>query len=898
MKNFKLFGAVLSMCLAIPLVACNGGSSGSEESSSNESGSTSEAVSYSLITQPPTYSEESVQIHYLRSDANYSNWALWLWGKNVDGKEYAFNGEDTRNGAIASYKVSDLGLTDADETLGFIVKSAGDWSKKDVDSDRFALLTEFTMDENKVHHVYLKSGKSEIYDTIDYGVHDALSSAIFQTNDRITCTASSAASKMVVYEDGVVLGEKTFTNKDTFLVYDFPTGKTAQIDSDYTIDVTFLSSGKTLSAAVGKGKLFKTTEFDEKYTYSGHDLGATYTAAATTFKVWSPVAKSITVRVYDNGTPVSVNATKGNDTYTEYPLTKGEKGVYSASVTGDLAAKYYTYFVKSRAYPNGVEIVDPYAKSAGISGLRGQIVNFDAINASIDGFSSISPLAYDRKSMVTYETHLTDLTSSSTWSQDTANAALAKTYKGAYLSGTTYTKDGTTVKTGFDHVVELKPSAVELLPIFDQANDETKQVFNWGYNPLNYNVLEGSYSSDPYDGYARIKEFKQLVMAYNKAGINIIMDVVYNHVNGLEGSNFDVLCPGYFFRYDNGKASNGSGCGNETASEMPMFRLFMEDSTAFWAKEYKLGGFRFDLMGLHDLETMSDVVTNLKTINPNIVVYGEPWTGGTSTLDTAKAAIQANLSKYEGYGAFNDQMRDALIKGGLNSADSLGWADKTTGVTESDITSIIGGIKGGAVGTSVSIIDPDKTVNYVSCHDNYTLVDRFEAAKVSDKATREKMALLAQSLVMTSQGTSFMLAGEEFFRTKGGNSNSYNASYEVNALDYSLKITNASAFASYKKLLALKEGVDGLALAKDAAKTMKIAYSDDENQISYSITDTTNSRTYKVIHNNGYNESSLPTADLSGYTLYLDTLNRSDLTLNANTSFKSYETVIAYKDNN
>ena len=556
---------------------------------------------------------------------------------------------------------------------------------------------------------------------------------------------------------------------------------------------------------------------------------------------------------------------------------------------------YYTYTVNNTKYTN-FEIVDPYAKSAGVNGLRGMIVDFSKTNP--EGWDGISAHQYDRKELVVYETHVSDLSSSTTWSSNEEHASKAKKFEGAYLSGTTYTKGDVTVKTGFDHIKELGVNAVQFVPIYDQANDEVNLAFNWGYNPLNYNVLEGGYSSNPHDGYARIKEFKKLVKAYNEAGINVIMDVVYNHVAGAAGSNFDVLVPGYFYRYTSpGKLSNGSGCGNETASEMPMFRKFMIDSTEFWAKEYKLGGFRFDLMAVHDIETMNQVNANLVEVNPSIAVYGEPWAGGTIALDSYESASQVNASRFEGYGQFNDQMRDALIKGGLSGASEKGWVNNSSATTQQDIKKITQGIKGNttnSAGTS-SLADASKTVNYVTCHDNYTLFDRMLAAGEKDEAVAKKQAMLANSVVLTSQGTTFILAGEEFFRSKGGDHNSYESSYEVNELNYELKVDNYKAFENYQKLIQFKTSVDGLHLAK--AECNKLSVNVTSNQIVFEITDTANSRVYKIVHNNGYKPETLATQDFEGYTLYLNTdLDGNNVTLSATTTFNAYQTVIAYKD--
>ena len=627
--------------------------------------------------------------------------------------------------------------------------------------------------------------------------------------------------------------------------------------------------------------------FDEEYYYDGQ-LGAIYSSSSTTFKVWSPVSTKIEVIVYASGTPKSLSVEKGNDTaVVTKEMTKGEKGVFSATIDGDLEGKYYTYKVYNCNNPQGAEIVDPYAKSAGINGLRGMIVDFSKTNP--ENWASVTPHQYDRKSLTIYELHVADLTSSTTWGGTEANA---KKFLGLQEAGTTYTKDGKTVTTGFDHIKELGVNAVQLLPIFDQANDEVNPEFNWGYNPLNYNCLEGSYSSDAYDGYARIKEFKKVVKAYNEAGINIIMDVVYNHTNSVAGTNFDVLMPGYYFRYNSeGVLYNGSGCGNETASEHLMFRKFMIDSTSFWMEEYKLGGFRFDLMGLHDLTTMSKIVEECEKINPKATIFGEPWTGGTSGLASSQQAIQANQQRYEGFGCFNDKFRDELVKGGLSSATDLSWISSTK-YNMSDLEVIAAGFKG-TTKLSLSTIVPDKTVNYATCHDNYTLYDRFKAAGITDKAVLKKMAMLANSMVFTSNGTTFMLSGEEFLRSKAGNSNSYNASYKINELNYELKVDNYDMFENYKKLISFKQSCKALQVSDPS--TITVNQYNSGNTFEIIVRDETNHKEYHIIHNNGILKGQ-KSFDLSAETLYLDTLGLHTDGLGTSVVLEAYETIITYKE--
>lgn len=876
------------LMLALAVSSCGGG--GGESSSSSETSSEDSSTTISYY-DPPVFDGEGLYIHYQRNDTRYDDWALWIWTDNAEGAEYDFNGLD-EYGAIAGYPLSTWG--DVDETLkfGFIVKSktpegatSVDWSSKDISEDRFFTLADLMVDENNNYHMYLVTADSNIYISPDKEMLEKIESAQFINETRISIRANVNMTNVVIKENDDTIHEEALSGVKS---YNYNLETPASILSSYSVTVT-MESGKVVNSDISIRALYSTDSFNNEYYYDGDDLGATISTdkASTTFKVWSPVSNDIKLRIYESGTPASLIEydETATDEYEEYTMNKGEKGVFSYTVDTNLAGKYYTYVVTNSTYSN-FEIVDPYAKSAGVNGVRGMIVDFSLTNPT--GWDDVTPIQYERTELAVYETHVVDITSSDTWGGD---SDIAKTYVGAFEKGTTYSEGGETVKTGFDHIEELGVNAVQLLPIFDQANDEVNLAFNWGYNPLNYNVLEGSYSTNPFDGYQRIKEFKQLVQAYNSIGINIIMDVVYNHVNGAERSNFDVLMPGYYFRYTvDGSLSNGSGCGNETDSEMPMFSKFMADSTAFWASEYKLGGFRFDLMGLHDIDTMNELVADLKVINPNIVVYGEPWTGGTTTMQSNVQAIQANGRRFEGYGQFNDQIRDALIKGGMNSADSKGWVTNTERVDLGDTDKIDNGIRG--ITYNAREVYADKTVNYVTCHDNYTLYDRIQAAGISDEETIAKMAVLANSVVFTSLGTTFMLAGEEFLRTKGGNSNSYDASYEVNELDYSLKIQNDHVFENYQKLIEFKTSVDAMASIDRNSITVDIV----DNVITYSVFDT--DYEYKIVHVNGYQPNAISDVDFDGFELYLDTLSayRTDtLVLSDATALMAYETIIARK---
>ncbi len=832
-------------------------------------------------------SSPSVQIHYQRKSASdYGNWSLWLWTESGSiGSEnigWAFNYKDDW-GVIAMYSLEDLGKLQGgsgnyqtSEAIGFLVRDKS-WGK-DISADRFWTLGD--IDENNYYHLYLAQGDSGLYSSVEdiqYGM-----SAGFVNEKQITINTSTPVTYVAIYEGDSVIAE-TNTDETTSIRYNIPDTVKLDLSKNYKTKVKFVAGNKEKECDLSIIPLYGTKMFEDAYCYDG-ELGAIYTSTATEFKVWSPFSSKIELKLYEAG--------NGGSAYKTVSMTKGEKGVWSATVEGDLKEKYYTYTVTNDSY-NGKEIVDPYAKSAGLNGQRGQIVNFAETNPV--GWDAVNPIAYDRNELVVWETHVADVTSSSTWNgpADHAKKFLGLIDEGTRLPG--YPE----VTTGFDHIKELGVNAVQLVPIFDQANDESDPQFNWGYNPLNYNVLEGSYSSDATDGYARIREFKQVVQAYNKAGINIIMDVVYNHVSAAIGSNFDVLCPGYYFRYNaKGGMADGSGCGNETASDHYMFRKFMIDSVSFWASEYKLGGFRFDLMGLHDIDTMNQLYAALKEINPSIVVYGEPWTGGTSPLASDKMANQANGNSLVGVGQFNDQMRDALIKGGMNAAEKTGWV--TAGEYNSgDFNKILYGMRGAVDVGSMQIDDITKVVNYVTCHDNYTLYDRVFAALGSDsKPYIEKMCVLANSVVLTSNGIGFMLAGEEFLRSKRelgatGDAihNSYEAGYKANELDYSRKIKYAKVFDAYKKLVQFKTSFAELGL--EAAKVNSDMYSVEQAKGGAVVVATikTADRTYKIIHANfdvdGY------TAKLDGYTLLLDTIGETELT--ASTAIQPFQTIIAYK---
>ena len=861
------------------LIGCGGGgnSSASTPASAPGSSASGSGESSTISSSVPAIIEDSLIVHYHRDDGDYKTWSLWLWPKGGDGKQYYFSETDDYGG-ICTEPLSTFGASVAGLEIGIIVRDP-DWGK-DVGEDRFIALDNLTPDDNGNYSVWLYTEVAEIYtkkpETVAF-----LRTCAFTDFRTLSFKVGAGTvykvalyiedSKVIeqAYDDGVKNGELTLPED-------------VLIDRPYTLEVTY-ENNYVARNAVSLAPLYDADVFVENYHFDG-DLGALYTKEKTTFRVWSPASIAITLKLYDTGTPskFASGSNTGSDTpYDSIPMVKGEKGVFEVSVDGDLDGKYYTYSVTNYLYKNA-EIVDPYAKAVGVNGLRGMIIDLDRTNPS--GWDDFMPAQIDRKALTVYETHIADLTSSATWN---GQADKAKKYSGFHLSGTSY--EG--VSTGFDHVKELGVNAVQILPMFDQANDETNPTFNWGYNPLNYNAPEGVYSSDPYDGAVRIKELKELIRDYGNEGMNIIMDVVYNHVNSVTGQNFDVLMPYYYFRYDSSMGlTNGSGCGNETASNHSMFRKFMIDSTRYWAKEYKLGGFRFDLMGLHELKTMAELTEKVKEINPGIVIYGEPWTGGDTPLDKFQQASKANALSFKGYGAFNDRIRDGLIAGGLQAASTKAWATINSGSARGPASNVMAGIKGEQDGTS----DPDVTVTYATCHDNYTLYDRVKAAHGDslDNATAKKMNLLANSVVFTSQGTAFMLAGEEMLRTKGGNHNSYDASYEVNALDYARKKANLDLFEAYKALIQLKQQLPGLHLAKAEANELEVVRGSDSSTLTYVVAGK-DGATYKICHANGGYKDTSDKIDFAGYDLVLDTVGGASLS--AETAMKPFQTIVAKK---
>ena len=509
-----------------------------------------------------------------------------------------------------------------------------------------------------------------------------------------------------------------------------------------------------------------------------------YTPEKTQFALFAPNdAKRVTLRIYQQGLDgKAVKTVKMKRTANEQ---------WTATVRGDLMGKFYTFDVGLGECP-GV-----FAKAVGVNGKRGAIIDLRATDP--EGWAQDRhPVTKTPADLVIYEMHHRDFSIARPDAQ----------YKGKFLA--------LTEPWAISHLKELGVNAVHILPSYDYGSvDETRlgdNKYNWGYDPVNYNVPEGGYSTDPYAPEVRIREFKQMVKALHDAGIRVILDVVYNHTYDIEHSNFQRTYPDYYYRKTaDGQYSNGSGCGNETASDKPMMRKFMLESVKYWIDEYHIDGFRFDLMGVHDIETMNQIRSMVDAIDPTIFIYGEGWSAGACAYPQEKLGMKANIPQMPGIAAFSDEIRDAL-RGPFSDDRQTAFIGGIAGNEESLKYGIAGCIAHPQIdmtkvnySTAPWATEPTQMISYVSCHDDMCLVDRLKASIPGiTEAELIRLDLLAQTAVFTAQGVPFMLAGEEMLRDKQGVHNSFESPDEINHIDWSRKATHPEVFAYYKNLIRLR----------------------------------------------------------------------------------------------
>jgi pullulanase len=583
--------------------------------------------------------------------------------------------------------------------------------------------------------------------------------------------------------------------------------------------------------------------FDDYPVYTGNDLGVKYSPLKTAFKVWAPKATEVKLRLYDAG--------DGGQATSTTDMVKGGRGVWLAVIDKDIKNKYYTFQVKQ----DGkwlLEHPDIYAKAVGVNGSRGMVVDLPSTNPT-NWRNDKKPALKNFTDIVLYETHIRDISIS-------PNSGI--THKGKFLGlAETGSKSPDGEATGLDHIKELGVTHVHLLPSFDfNSVDETKPdagQYNWGYDPLNYNVPEGSYSTDPYDGNVRIKEFKKMVQTLHKNGLRVILDVVYNHTSDIKNSNFSQFAPGYFYRQNpDGSYSDATGCGNEVASERPMVRKFIMESVVYWAKEYHLDGFRFDLMGVHDIETMNMISDTLHKIDPTIFIYGEGWAAGNSPFPEDKRAVKKNMPKVPHIAAFSDDIRDG-IKGGWSDLKEKGFVSGNASLAESVKFGIVASTQNAQVNYKAVnyskapwAAEPYQAITYVSCHDDNTLFDRLKISNPkASEADLIKMDKLANAIVLTSQGVSFLHSGAELLRTKQGVANSFNKPDSINQIDWSRKTKYKAVFDYYKGLVALRKHHPAFRIpsAKMIRKNLKFLETSEPGVISYQISNNANGDSWKNI---------------------------------------------------
>jgi pullulanase len=764
----------------------------------------------------------TLTVHYNRTAGDYENWNLFLW-RNLDGagdktvSEAGFNFTTEDDFGVAATAVVDGMATFKD--LGFIIRK-GAWVAKEGPScgptnngDRFA-----SFSNAGVAEIWIKQGDCTIYTEAPKveAPAPAIVSASIDDLDKISVVLNQQFIPVPNSANGFTLtGGLTVTsvalkggNGTSSSMLTLTLSDEITFGTTYTLTHTGADADSTYGSKVASvGNVMNSDGFNAAFKYDGNDLGATYTKASTTFRVWAPTASDVKLAMFASPTSASADAT-------QIQMVKGLKGTWVVTVNGDQKGKIYGYRVTRDG--ETVSVIDPYARASTINGGRGVIVDLDATDPT--NWSKTKPAFSGRNvDAFFYELHVRDfsINPSSGVSFKNRGKFTAFTETNTSYSWSVTTTDSKTkkkitkkysTKTGLAAIKDLGVTHVQLLPIYDFASggDEAKPVFNWGYDPDNYNIPEGQYSTDPTTPTKRITELKQAVQAMHSNKLRVIMDVVYNHVANPNNFSYEQIVPGYFFRKDDsGGFLNGTGVGNETASERAMFSKFIVDSVKYWATEYNLDGFRFDLMGIHDVTTMQKVRAELNKIDPSIIVIGEGWNMGALPED--QRATQINIGKMKGIAAFNDQIRDG-IKGSVFNADEQGWATGNTGRRNDVRAGITGNVAYSAAVTANWITsDPGQSVSYVEAHDNLTLADKLFSSVKTTSTTRSKLHRFASSISILAQGLPFIHAGQEFERTKGGDDNSYQSSDTVNSMKYKQRVTYATTLNYFKGLISLRK---------------------------------------------------------------------------------------------
>lgn len=742
-------------------------------------------------------------IHYKEKLGNTKNWNLWLWGENANGTSYQFTGED-EFGKYAKIKI------DGDyNRVGFIVRT-NEWEKDG--GDRWI---ENIKDGRA--EVWILSGDEKVYNSkpsSDLSIQKATIDSFHEIT--VTTNVPFHIKEKKIEIEGIKIKNITpydinsgdITNKVKII-----TEQKIDLKQTYKVKIENLADTNTEI-----GKVIRSEEFDNLFYYGGNDLGNTYTPQHTKFRLWAPTASEAKLVTYK----------KWNDKIgAEINMQQGEKGTWTAELKGNQKGLFYTYKVKIG--DKWTEAVDPYVRAASVNGDKGAVVNLEETNPK-KWKANKKPKFKNPEDAIIYELHVRDLS---------IQPESGIKQKGKYLGVTEKgTKGPEGVKTGLDHIKDLGVTHVQFLPIFDYAsvNEETlnEPQYNWGYDPKNFNVPEGSYSTNPYEPTVRITELKQMVQTLHDNNLRVVMDVVYNHMYNAAESNFHKLVPGYYYRYnEDGTFANGTGVGNDTASERKMMRKFMIDSVTYWAKEYNLDGFRFDLMGIHDYETMNEIRKAVNQIDPSIILHGEGWDLNTPLAAELKAN-QKNAEKMKGIAHFNDNIRDGL-KGSVFEEKENGFINGKENMEDRIKKGITAGIDYDT--NSSTYQDPEQVLTYVEAHDNHTLWDKLELTNPGDSdEVRTQMHKLSSSILLTSQGIPFLHAGQEFMRTKYGDHNSYKSPDSINQMDWLRRATFNNEVDYMKGLIELRKKYSAFRMTSAEQIKTHVSFIDaPKNTVAYII---------------------------------------------------------------
>lgn len=742
-------------------------------------------------------------VHYKEQSGNTKDWNLWMWGENANGKSYEFTGED-EFGKYAKIKI------DGDyNRVGFIIRT-NEWEKDG--GDRWI---ENIKDGRA--EVWILSGDEKVYNSKPSSDLTIQKATIDSFNEiTVTTNVPFNSKEQKIEIEGIKIKEINpfdknggdITNKVKII-----TEQKIDLKQTYKVKIENLAYMNTEI-----GKVIRSEEFDKLFYYSGNDLGNIYSPQHTKFRVWAPTASEAKLVTYK----------KWNDKIgTEINMQQGEKGTWKAEIKGNQKGLFYTYKVKIG--DKWTEAVDPYVRAASVNGDKGVVIDLNETNPK-KWKANKKPEFKKPEDAIIYELHVRDLS---------IQPESGIKQKGKYLGVTEKgTKGPEGVKTGLDHMKDLGVTHVQFLPIFDYAsvNEETlnEPQYNWGYDPKNFNVPEGSYSTNPYEPTVRITELKQMIQVLHDNNLRIVMDVVYNHMYNAAESNFHKLVPGYYYRYnEDGTFANGTGVGNDTASERKMMRKFMVDSVTYWAKEYNLDGFRFDLMGIHDYETMNEIRKAVDQIDPSIILHGEGWDLNTPLAAELKAN-QKNAEKMKGIAHFNDNIRDGL-KGSVFEEKENGFVNGKQNMEDRIKKGITAGIDYDT--NSSTYQDPEQVLTYVEAHDNHTLWDKLELTNPGDSAeVRKQMHKLSSSILLTSQGIPFLHAGQEFMRTKYGDHNSYKSPDSINQMDWLRRAAYNNEVDYMKGLIDLRKKYPAFRMTSTEQIKKHISFIDaPKNVIAYSI---------------------------------------------------------------